>query len=294
MLKVLKWIGIGLGVLVGLLVTAALILYFMGGARLNKTAQVQPPGVIIPADQASLARGEHLVHAACTSCHGADLSGAPLIADPAIGTVYASNISGLGTSRTDEEMVLAIRHGLGQGDRQLLVMPAESFINFSEQDLGAIIAYLKTVPPQGDDTPQPKLTVMGQIMLAAGLFGPIFPAEYIDHDQPFPSMPSISANLEYGEYLSRFCTACHGDDLSGKKSSDPAAPIAPNLTPGGGLAGWTETDFIQTIRTGVNPHGYHMNPEYMPWKSFGKFEDEELGALWMYLQTLPALAMTIE
>ena len=138
MRKVLKWIGIGLVVLIGVLITAALVLYFVGGAQLNKTRQVQPAEVSIPTDAESLARGEHLVNAACKSCHGADLSGVPILDDPAIGTVYASNISGFGELRSDEEMVLATRHGIGQDDRQLIIMPAESFINFSEEDLGAI------------------------------------------------------------------------------------------------------------------------------------------------------------
>lgn len=294
MLKVLKWIGIGLGVLIGLVITAALILYFMGGARLNKTRQVQPAELTIPTDDEALARGEHLVNATCKSCHGSDLSGTAILADPAVGTVYAANISGFGERRTDQELVLAIRHGIGKDGRQLIIMPAESFINFSANDLGAVIAYLKTEPRLGLDAPEPELTVMGQIMLALGMFGQIFPAEYIDHDQPFPAMPAISANPEYGEYLSRFCTSCHGADLSGKQSSEPGAPIAPNLTPGGGLGNWSETDFIQTMRTGVNPHDYHLNPEYMPWKSFGKLQDEELQAIWIYLQSLPTLAMTIE
>jgi mono/diheme cytochrome c family protein len=294
MRKVLKWIGIGLGVLIGLLITAALVLYFMGGAQLNKSRQVEPAEVAIPIDAESLARGEHLVNAACKSCHGDDLSGIPILDDPAIGTVYATNISGLGEMRSDEEMVLAIRHGIGQGDRQLIIMPAESFIHFSEEDLGAIIAYLKTVPRSGTDTPEPELSALGQIMMGVGLFGQIFPAEYIDHDQPFPAMPVVSANLEYGEYLSRFCESCHGEDLSGKAGVEPGAPIAPNLTPGGGLGSWSGEDFIQTMRTGVNPHGYQLNPEYMPWESFGKFEDEELQAIYMYLQSLPALSMSIE
>jgi mono/diheme cytochrome c family protein len=276
MRKILKWIGIGLGVLLGLVLTAAVILYFMGGAKLNKTNQVQSPSVTIPSDEASLARGEHLVNSTCKSCHGDDLTGLAVLDDPAMGTVYAANISGLAERRTDEQMVLAIRHAIGPDGRQLVVMPSESFIHFSAEDLGAVIAYLKTVPRVGDDTSAPKLTPMGQIMMGAGMFGPIFPAEYIDHQQPFPTMPTISANLEYGEYLSRFCTSCHGADLSGKQSPEPGAPIAPNLTPGGGAGAWTETEFIQTMRTGVNPHGYHIDPDYMPWKSFGKLEDGEL------------------
>ncbi len=294
MRTVLKWIGIGIGILLGLVVAAAAVLYFMGGAEMNKTHQVQPLAVEIPNDEASLARGEHLVNSACKSCHGPDLTGVKIMDDPATGSVYASNISGLAEIRTDEQLVLAIRHAVGPGGRQLIVMPSESFINFSEEDLGSIIAYLKTVPRDGVNTSAPKLTPMGQIMMGAGMFGPIFPADYIDHQQPFPTMPAISANLEYGEYLSRMCTSCHGADLSGKKSAEPGAPIALNLTPGGGAGTWTAEQFIQTMRTGVNPNGYHLDPQYMPWESFGKLGDEELQAIWMYLASLPARQMVLE
>ncbi len=105
MSKVLKWIGIGLGVVIGLLITAALILYFMGGAQLNETRQVQPAELTIPTDDEALARGEHLVNATCKSCHGSDLSGTAILADPTVGTVYAANISGFGERRTDQEML---------------------------------------------------------------------------------------------------------------------------------------------------------------------------------------------
>lgn len=294
MRRVLKWIGVSLGVLLGLVVIAAAVLYFLGGARLNKTRQVQPPAVSLPVDAASLARGEHLVNLTCKSCHGPDLTGTAILDDPAIGTIYAANISGISEDHTDEQLVLAIRHGIGHDGRQLVIMPAEAFINFSAEDLGALIAYLKTVSRLGTEKPEPNLTFMGQIMLGLGLFGQVFPAEYIDHDQPFPPMPAISANPAYGEYLARFCKSCHGEDLSGKQSSEPGAPIAPNLTPGGPLAGWSEADFIQTLRTGVNPSGYQLSPEFMPWQSFAKFEDEELQAIWMYLESLPPLEMTLE
>jgi mono/diheme cytochrome c family protein len=157
MRKVLKWVGIVIGVLVGVVIAAAVLLYFTGGARLNQTRQVQPLAIAIHNDEAALARGEHLVKAACTSCHIDDLSGTPFIADLAIGTIYAANISGLGERRTDEELVLAIRHGIGPGGRQLAVMPSDSFIHFSEEDLSAVIAYLKTVPRTGEDTPEPIL-----------------------------------------------------------------------------------------------------------------------------------------
>ena len=294
MRKVLKWFGIGLGVLVGLVISAAIFLYFVGASRLNKTRQVQPLALIIPSDGAALERGKHMVDVNCKSCHGDDLSGEVLLDDPVIGTLYTSNITGLANRRTDEEIVLAIRHAIGPGGRQMVAMPSEAFAQFSAEDLGAIIAYLKTIPRLGEDSPAPDLSFIAPIMVAAGVMGDLSAAEIIDHDQPYAEMPEIGANLAYGEYLSPLCTSCHGADLSGTQPSIQGSPIAPNLTPGGGLGAWTESEFIQTMRTGVTPSGHQLDPEYMPWKSFGKLADDELQAIWMYLASLPALQMVIK
>ena len=62
----------------------------------------------------------------------------------------------------------------------------------------------------------------------------------------------------------------------------------PNLTTGGEVAFWSEEEFIATMRTGVTPGGHQLN-EYMPWKYFGQMTDDELKAVWLYLQSLPAL-----
>lgn len=286
MRRVLKWIGIILGSLIGLIIVAAVVLSFVGGARLSKTHNVQAENIAIPTDEVALVRGEHLVNVACKSCHGADLTGQPMIDEPPIGTVYASNITGLGAGHSDADLVRAIRHAVGHDGRQLVIMPAEAWINFSAEDLGAVIAYLKAAPPAGEELPEPQLTFMGRVLLALGMFGDIFPAEYIDHEQPFPEMPPIGANAEYGAYLGNFCKSCHGENLTGGQPADPESPPAPNLTPGGALAGWSEADFIQTIRTGSTPSGHQLDPQFMPWESFAKFDDDELRGIWMYLQTL--------
>ena len=55
------------------------------------------------------------------------------------------------------------------------------------------------------------------------------------------------------------------------------------------MAFWSEEDFIATLRTGMTPSGHQLK-ESMPWKYFGQMTDDELKALWMYLQSLPSLA----
>jgi len=287
MKRVLKWVGIVLAVLVGLLVVAAVFLNIMGGSRLNKTHDILAESIAIPDDAVALARGEHLVNVGCKSCHGPNLGGQPLLADPAIGLVYAANISRVGDTHSDEELVLAIRHGLDQDGRQLMVMPAESFIKLSAEDLGAIIAYLKTVPRVENELPGPELSFLGKILLASGMMGPVFPAEYIDHDQPFPAMPEVGASLEYGAYLSGLCAGCHSPDLAGGPAGDPDSPPAPSLRGDSALNSWSEEDFLLFMRTGVTPDGRQIDPELMPWESFGKFDDEELQGMWLYLHSLP-------
>lgn len=64
--------------------------------------------------------------------------------------------------------------------------------------------------------------------------------------------------------------------------------LVPNLTPGSEVAFWSEEEFIATLRTGITPGGHQLN-DFMPWKYFGQMTDDELRAVWLYLQSLPAL-----
>ena len=139
MKKVLKWIAIGLGAVVVLLIVVAAGLSIAGAAQLNRTHQVEVKPITIPTCEPALARGEHLVNVACKSCHGQELTGQPMLNDPAIGAVYASNITGLGQTHSEADLVRAIRHGVDTDGRQLIIMPADAFIYFSEEDLGAVV-----------------------------------------------------------------------------------------------------------------------------------------------------------
>ena len=304
MKKVLKWIEILLGSLVALLVMAGAVLYILGSARLNKTYDIQPEAIAIPTDAAAIARGRHLDEALtfCGGCHGEDLGGDAFEDEPMIATFYAPNLTsgrgGIGATYSDADHVRAIRHGVSSRGRGLLIMHSDVYHNLSEQDLGAIVAYLKSVPPVDNELPDFKIYPLGNIMVALGAFDsetlPLIPAELIDHSAPFEEMPAQGTTAEYGGYLMSItlCHMCHGPDLAGGPPLEPGMLPGPNLTPGGELDEWSETDFIQTMRTGVSPEGHKLNPEFMPWDRYANMTDEELKSLWLYLQSLPGVSST--
>jgi len=152
-----------------------------------------------------------------------------------------------------------------------------------------LIAYLKSAPPVDNVLPERRVEVLGRLMVGVGMFPPL-PVDQIDHTDPRPVAPEPGMTAAYGQYLSHTCTECHGANLNGAPFGPPGEEIpTPNLTPGGLLAAWSEEDFFSTMRTGVTPSGHQLNVE-MPWMYYGRMSDEELRALWLYLQSLPALA----
>jgi mono/diheme cytochrome c family protein len=171
-------------------------------------------------------------------------------------------------------------------------MPARAFYYLSDEDLGALIAYLKSLPPVDNELPGTNPLPVGRVMLALGQLPPeatVPDVTVIDHYGPRPVAPKPGVTVEYGKYLASTCTLCHGSNLNGQTISEGGPDyLAPNLTPGGEVAFWSEADFIATLRTGVTPSGHPLK-DIMPWKYFGQMTDEELSAVWMYLQSLPAL-----
>ena len=296
--KILKWLGIVLGSLIGLLVLAFLVLYIIGSVKWNKLHgkyDVPVETIIIPTDEASIARGEHIatLHL-CRICHTEALSG-QAVSVPGLLTFgipnLTSGVGGVGATNTDEDWVRAVRHGVGHDDRGLVMMPARTFYYLSDEDLGALIAYLKNLPPVDNELPRTDLGPLGRVMLALGQLPPeIIPnVTMIEHDATRPVAPKPGITVQYGEYLARTCALCHGANFNGQTVQLDGPPVlTTNLTPGGELRFWSEEDFIVTLRTGATPGGKQLRSE-MPWKYLGQMTDDELKAVWMYLQSLPAL-----
>jgi mono/diheme cytochrome c family protein len=296
MRKVFRIIGIGLGGLVGVLLLAGLILYLIGNARLNKTYDIPASNITLPTDAASVEFGKHRVETLCQGCHGPDLSGIDnWFSAPPLGNIDSANLTsgkgGIGGEFTTEDYVRAIRHGIDRAGKPIFMTAVPSTAHLSDEDLGAIIAYLKTIPPVDHTVRERHFTPLARILLAAGMLGKL-PAESVSHDVHVTA-PARGVTTEYGEYLvnTNDCHVCHGQNLNGGSYPDPTIKkISPNLTPGGELGFWTEEQFINTIRTGTTPGGHQLNPEFMPWKIYRLFDDDELKAIWLYLQSLPKLS----
>ncbi len=298
--KILKWIGIVLGSLVGLLVLTFVVLYIIGSAKWNRIRgnnyDVPDETIVIPTDQASIARGEHIATIRmCRYCHTETLSG-DFETVPGLITLSFPNLTagagGVGDTNADEDWVRAIRHGVGHDGRGLALMPSRVWYYLSDEDLGVLIAYLKSLPPVDNELPGTDLGPLGRVMLVLGQVPPeaVVPdVTVIDHDGPRPVAPQPGVTVEYGKYLASTCALCHGSNFNGQTISEGGPDyLAPNLTPGGEVAFWSEEQFFATLRTGVTPSG-HQLIDIMPWKYFGQMTDDELRAVWLYLQSLPAL-----
>lgn len=293
MKRFLKFLGYFLGAVVLLVVVAAASVYTLSARKLGRSYAVNVAPVAVPSDAAAVQRGRHIAETrGCIDCHGKDFGGAKVIDDPAVGLMWGSNLTTGRGSRTagftDDDWVRAIRHGVAKEGRGLVLMPSLEYSHFSDADLGALIAYLKTVPKVDRDSVP---VTVGPVARALMLAGEIkIAAEHIDHAGLRPPVVTPGITVDYGRYLAVGCTGCHGEQFAGGRipGAPPDWPASRNLTPSGDLARWSEADFLKVLETGVRPDGKQLNP-VMP-IAFGKMTDVEKKALWTYLRTLPPAA----
>lgn len=298
--KVLRWTGVALGTVAVIGAGVAAWIYFGSNAVLRRTQAVTVRPVVVPAptDAAALARGKHLATTrGCTDCHGADFGGATVMDNGAMGRVAGSNLTrgrgGLPADYRDEDYVRAIRHGVARDGRGFFLMPSQEYAGFTEEDLGALVAFLKSLPRVDRESGGVKLGPIARMLVATGKIQ--LAADQIDHANVKPATVRTAVSVEYGRYVAASCTGCHGENLSGGKIDigPPDWPPAANLTPhpDGRLAKWGEAEFLAAMRTGRRPDGSEINP-VMP-RAFGGMDDTELRALWLYLRTLSPRAVGV-
>ncbi len=283
-------IGIAIGTVLGLILLLVGAIWFLSNRAMARRYAVTPESVTIPTDSASIARGRHLasIIGKCTDCHGDNLAGRPLAMGP-VGTFVPLNLtSGKGgvAPLSDADWVRAIRHGVAPDGRSLLFMPSMVYQSFTAADLGAVIAYVKSVPPVDNELPKPIVGPIGRLLIVRSPQR-LIPASGLDHEAPLPAAITEGPTVEYGKYLTVVggCVYCHGENLKGGiKEGPPGTPASADLTPTGPLGKWTEADFRKALRVGMRPDGSVIDP-FMPWRFTRDMTDDEITAVWAFLQT---------
>jgi cytochrome c553 len=290
--RTLRPLGIAAGALAALLAAAAVLVYVRSERRLGRRYAVAVAPLAVPNDSAAVTRGRHLATVAtCVLCHGADLGGAVYSQDALVGTVAGPNLTpgrgGRGAEFATADWVRAIRHGVRRDGRSLVVMPSEVYVRLSEPDLAALVAYLEQLPPVDRTIPPTRFGPVGRALLAAGKLNILVAAK--TPSLPLRAAVPPGATPEYGRYLADVtgCHGCHGFGLSGGRvAGPPGFPPAANLTPAGAVAHWTEAEFARALREGRRPDGSTVNA-CMPWRQYAAMTDDEVRALWRYLQSAP-------
>jgi mono/diheme cytochrome c family protein len=288
--KIFKIISISIGVLVGILLIAYVIIYFDIRYRANKKYDINAEAIEVNYDSASLALGKRLVNTrACTECHGKDLGGATLVDDGVIGTFASKNITkgkgGLPSDFTISDWVLAMKHGVKRDGRPLYLMPSHELSQLTEKDMAAIIAYCSQVPNVDREPREFKIGPLGYVLSGLGLI-PLLPAEFTDHQIHFAKEIKREISAAYGKYLSTICINCHGANLKGGDSPVPGGKYVADITSTGNPGKWSHEEFITALHTGVTPEGKVLKPEEMPWSITKSFTPDELTALHLYLQSI--------
>lgn len=293
-----KFLLLAGGGFVAFILLAVGAVFFASESKLKAQIDLEAAAFVIPnAEDDVLARGKYLVDhvMGCghSDCHRADFGGGAVMDNFPMGLIYAPNITaGEGSVIKDYEPVdwiRILRHGIRKDGRRALVMPSEDYVTFSDEDLGAVIAYIKSQPPVDRATRLHSPGPIGRMLLATGEIK--FAHEKIDHTAERPKAEP-GPTKEWGEVLIGACIGCHGDGLSGGKipGGDPSWPEPRNITQHeSGIAGWSFEDFNRAMREGKRPDGAEINP-LMPWQAYAGMTDDDIRALWEYLQTVPPKA----
>lgn len=290
----MRWIVRIVGGLIVILLIAASTVYAMTEQRLSHKYQIAPwKGKAGDASNAQvLARGKHIANTrGCLECHKADGRGGLFVDAMPVMRLFPPNITPQGVTKSyrDVDWERAIRHCVKPSGLPIPFMPCIDNARLSEDDLSALIAFMRTLKPQSQETERSVLGPLGRVLYAVGEL-PYAHAEHIDHTRARASTPTPGPTKAYGAYLADTCMGCHGERLSGGPipGVPPEWPAAANLTPHkSGLATLTQAQFVAVMRTGTRPDGRRINPEHMPWRQFALFSDDELTALWLHLQALP-------
>jgi mono/diheme cytochrome c family protein len=282
-----KWSGSGLAMLLAAAACSIGVLMIAGLFKVH-AREAALPDIKVAGTPDQIQRGRDIADGFCGSCHSSTglLTGGTDIGDHfpvPVGSFVTANLTPAGDVArwSDGAIFRAIRNGVDADGHWLLVMSYTNAGKLSDDDILALIAYIRGVPAAGQKTRNPpdRINPLGLAMLGAGLLPTGKPVQ-----TGVITAPPKGATAQYGEYVLSYqdCRECHGANLAGGVPGQ-IGPIGPGLNL---VKDWKLDEFLSTMRRGVDPSGHQLGKE-MPWQALGKMDDEELSAIYAYLIHLP-------
>jgi mono/diheme cytochrome c family protein len=288
MRTLLRWTARLLVVLIAALAGFVAYLYVVTSRQMSREYDVKVPVVPVPTDAASIDRGKYIATrvSTCTECHGDDLGGKIVEDSFVMGRLAATNLTrgrgGVGARYSNDDFVRAIVHGVRSDRRSVIFMPSSEF-QYTEADLGALIAYIRSVPPVDRELPASRIGPMVRALTVLAGF-PLMPASVIDHERvALVAEKDLADPVAAGDKLVSMggCRGCHGPTFIGGGGPPPGAS---NITPVG-IGEWTREQFVTAVREHRRPNGSTIL-ETMP-RGYGQMSDVDLHNIYAYLKTVP-------
>jgi mono/diheme cytochrome c family protein len=263
----LKWSLAAAGLVMALGFAVCAIVWLQSEAVIERRYPLPSTTVAANTEAKTIARGAHLVAiAGCSDCHGADLEGR-LTQAASVLPVWSSNLRIAAHTLTDEEFERAIRTGILPDSKSMWVMPAMDYTYMSEDDVTAIVSYLRTLKALGAAPPAPHFDMPARFAIARGDLEPVALRALES-----PTSLDLGPRYDGGRYLARIaCADCHDTDLTGSDA-------APDLST---VARYNRADFFRLLKSGITPDGHRLESKARP--RFRAFHDYEVDALYDYL-----------
>lgn len=313
MKKWLKRLGLGVGVVLVLAVSAAMVFFYVLHPKLRDA-----PTVSAPTTSEAIARGKYLAHHVngCAVCHSpideakagdaiieSQLFAGRQFPDPEFpGTLVAPNLTpdkarGIG-AWTDGELMRAIREGVSRDGRTLFpMMPYTHLKHLTDEDTLAIIAYLRTVPAVSND----KLPRM-EVGFPVSMFIRLAPEPLAKSPPAWPHEPAKRGALLL-ETMG--CVSCHtpmdkGQPIEAKKFAGGmkfagafGTVHASNITPDAatGIGAYSDDDLMRVFREGKGKDGRTL--WVMPWRAYQGATDDDLRAVIAALREVKPVTNTV-
>jgi mono/diheme cytochrome c family protein len=277
MRKALRWVGIGLGAVVALLLVAALVVLIWSEIILRRDYRAAPETLPKPT-AAEAAEAPRLARVlGCLSCHGEGVKGKLMFEAPGVAKVFAPNLTEVAAKASDQQLAAGLRQGIGHDGRGLFIMPSAMFSRLTDRETAALVGWIRTLPRAQGRTQGLSAGPIGRILLVLGKFRPV-PEVVAEYRTRSPI--ALGAAFEAGRHrAATACSECHGPALTGGSAGPDEK--APDLTV---VAGYDAAQFKGLLRTGRPPDGRDLGLMTTVGKSdFSHLTDAEIDSLYAYL-----------